>query len=463
MKRVLLLHQNFVGAGEAGNARALHLIEALEERGFLVELLCTNESYLGDCRERAESAEHDGGLTIRRFDGASRRSGLRRRSGSYLSFAWKCLQALPTLPPIDLVYATSPPLPQVFTSMLAAEFWRCPMVLEVRDLWPAFLEEGGLLRSPALILAARALEMAAYHNAVHVVVTSPGFAPYLEAMGVPPEAITVAPTGVDPKLAAADPSLGSTWRERNGVADRTLVLYAGSFNEAYGIDRLIEAAAKLAPALPAVDWLFAGNGRARAAVERAAQEQPNVRYLGSLPKGELIPVLLAADIGVNTHAAWPLLDTTLTGKLFDYMAVGLPIVSVRGGQMGLLIERAGAGLVAESPSADGLCGAIHRLAQMSRADRRAMGARARAWALSRVAAPASAKKIVDVLERTLEAAPRRRRGTVLRSSLAAARNVATSCDRRARKALYGDCKEATLQAAFDRWLPFEEQRRSGPP
>ncbi len=449
MSRVLWLHQNFVGEGHAGNARAAHLLRALDEAGWHVDVVSGTETYLGDVVARGGDVEENGRVRVHRVDLGVATSARGDRARGYLAFARRAFGLARWLPRPDLVFASSPPLPQVLPSALLAAAFRVPLVLEVRDLWPAFLIEGGLLRSRSLVAALRALEAFALRFASRVVLVSPGFRPAIESMTR--TRISVAPTGVDPILARADPAAGEAWRRVHGLEDRFLILYAGSFNEAYGLDLLLEAATVSQQEIPQAVWLFAGNGRARSAVEDAARRLPNVRYLGSLPKGELAPVLLAADVGINAHADWPLLDTTLTGKLFDYLAAGLPAISLRGGTMGLLLEHTGGGRVAAKRSVQGLLDEVRAVAAEPLGKRRRSAAASRAWSRAHLDADVIARGIVQELEAARRESSQGGAFRVLRAALGALADLPRGRSERALAPLRDERREPMLRTAFEHW------------
>ena len=449
--RLLWIHQNFVSAREAGNSRAIYLLAALVEAGWHVDLVCAQESYLG---ARATGAAHvpvverEGTLAVHRIPAPGAGSGLRRRGRAYLGFADRALRYAALLPRPDVVYASSPPPPQLLTSLAAAVRARAPFVFEVRDLWPAFLLDGGMLRPGPVAEGLRWVEALCCRAAAVCVAASPAFAPYLTRLGA--RAVTVAPTGADPVLLRADRAAGAAWRSQAGLEGRLVVAYTGSLNEAYGIPTVLEAALRMAALDPRVVWVFAGEGRARPQVERAATETDAVRWLGSMPRDALGPVLLGADLALATHAPWPLLETTVSGKLFDYLAAGVPVVSLSGGLTGAVLRDAGAGVTAP-PTADGLVDAVRALAALAPEERMAMGERGRAWAGRHGPAPVWARRIVGSIEAARSMPPLTRR-TLLSAGAAAAGSVAARTPGAALHDLFGDAREETIRRAFDAWM-----------
>ncbi|HEY0021118.1 MAG TPA: glycosyltransferase family 4 protein [Longimicrobium sp.] len=447
--RLLWIHQNFVSAREAGNSRAIHLLAALLEAGWRVDLVCEQASYLGARAVDATDGpvvRREGGLAVHRLPGRETGLRLRGRGRAFLGFAARALRYAATLPRPDVVYASSPPPPQLLASLAAAARVRAPLVFEARDLWPAFLLQGGMLAPGPVAEGLWWTESLACRTAAACVAVSPPFAPYLERLGA--RAVTVALTGGDPALLDADRAAGAAWRRRMGVEDRVVVAYTGSLNEPYGIPAVLRAARRLAAEDPRVVWVFAGEGRGRPEVERAAAETGAVRWLGMMPKDALAPVLLGADLALQTHAGWPLLQTTVSGKLFDYLAAGVPVVSLSGGVTGTLLREAGAGVVV---APDGLAAAVRALAALAPDARAAMGMRGRAWVARHAPAPAEARRIVAVVE-AARGGPPVTRDALLRAGLAAGRAVARRAPQRAVADLFGGGREETIRRAFDAWM-----------
>ena len=76
--------------------------------------------------------------------------------------------------PIDVLIASSPPwFPHIGGTWFSR--WRgVPLVLEVRDLWPDYLVEMGIVRHPWLVRALLGYERRLLLRADHVVVVTEG-------------------------------------------------------------------------------------------------------------------------------------------------------------------------------------------------------------------------------------------------------------------------------------------------
>ncbi|MEM7023600.1 MAG: glycosyltransferase [Pseudomonadota bacterium] len=215
--RVRWVHQNFVASGHAGHARAIYNLSALLERGWAVDLVTPDHSYQEDASLPQDARDQvvSGKLSWHRV--AIPNYGPARRGRAYLAFLRQAMRLERSLPRPDLVFCSTPPLSQAVSALYSVWRHRVPLVLEVRDLWPAVLVEVGLLRNRFAVGGFAAAESLAYRMAAQIVSTSPGFRPYLEAMGVPPERIVVAPHGAPCWQREHLASQGHAYRRANGL------------------------------------------------------------------------------------------------------------------------------------------------------------------------------------------------------------------------------------------------------
>ncbi len=209
---LLIVHQNFVDHDHPGGTRHFELARELVQRGHRCTIVAGSVDFLtGSVLDRTPSVQE--GVEIRRaYAFPTIHHSYVGRAASYLCFMltsiWEGLRA----GPIDVVLGTSPPMFQLPSAWLIAVLRRRPWILEIRDLWPDFAVEMGVLRNPALVWLARRVERFFYRHHDWAIVNSPGFVPHLEAAGVAPQRMTVIPNGVD--TAMFDPAA----RARRSVA-----------------------------------------------------------------------------------------------------------------------------------------------------------------------------------------------------------------------------------------------------
>lgn len=204
-----------------------------------------------------------------------------------------------------------------------------------------------------------------------------------------PSKMEVVPNGVmSSALTPPDESEKRAARQRLGIEhDRPIALFLGS---AYppNVEAALFIAAELAPAIRQVDFVIAGGVCSGLATGPSA----NVAITGFLEESEKVDWLHAADFAVN-----PMFSGSGTNiKMFDFMAVGLPIVSTPTGARGITQrDRAGIRIVSKS----GFSGAIRSLIESN--ERRSMSLQNRRWVEDEFAWENISRDLGSLLEKWL--------------------------------------------------------------
>lgn len=379
MSHILLIHQAFVALDEPGGTRHVELARYLTERGWRVTVIASPVSYLTGRAGKtgAPRAEEllEGRLTIRR---AYTYSALHRsfvhRLFSFISFMISSFWAGLTVKGVDVVWGTSPPIFQGVTAWALARLKRVPFLFEVRDLWPAFAVQVGVLRNPLLIRASLWLERFLYRRADLLVVNSPGFLPHVQAHGA--RRVELVPNGVDARM--FDPSQdGGSFRQAHGLQGKFVVLYAGAHGLSNDLGVVLEAAALLRDR-PEIALVFVGDGKEKPALQAQAEKMrlENVCFLPPLPKSGISEALAAADACIAILKPIPLYATVYPNKVFDYMAAARPVLLAIDGVIREVVEEAEAGVFVPPGDPLALAEAICKLANEPQAGR-AMGLRGR--------------------------------------------------------------------------------------
>jgi glycosyltransferase involved in cell wall biosynthesis len=159
-------------------------------------------------------------------------------------------------------------------------------------------------------------------------------------------------------------------------------VFAGAFRSWHGVVQLSAALARLHAAGDSrFGAVFIGDGPERRAAERAARDVPGVLFTGALPHTDLPAALAAADIGVapfdpGRHAPLQLGFYWSPLKVFEYMAVGLPVVAPALPRLSRLVAHGREGLLYDPRDPRDLDRSLVALADAGR--RRALGTAARA-------------------------------------------------------------------------------------
>jgi glycosyltransferase involved in cell wall biosynthesis len=280
-----------------------------------------------------------------------------QRLRAFTRFAWRAARRAASLE-ADLVFATSTPLTIALPAVYAARRTGCPMVFEVRDLWPAVPIAIGALRNPVAIVAARWLEKFAYRNASHVVALAPGMKDSIVATGYPPERVSVIPNGCDFDIfgdrgaGASELRLGHEWLGR-----RPLVVFTGTFGQVNGMSYLPRLAAAVSRVDQDVRFVALGSGRefaaTRALAERLGVLDRQLFLLGTRPKVEAAEWVKAADMTLALFAGPEVVwRDAVQNKFFDSLAAGTPVANNFPGWQSIVAERAGAGLILSATDLD---------------------------------------------------------------------------------------------------------------
>ena len=263
-------------------------------------------------------------IRVKTYIAANR--GTVRRMADYLSFLPAAFLA-GIKEKTDIVAAT---IPQMFAGLagcMTAWFLRRPFLLEVSDLWPESILAVGAMRRPNIIT--RSLERMArflYQRADRIVVLTESFQKKITASGVPRRNIDVVLNGVDLDLyspRARDEDLAGEY----GISeDHFVVGYIGTLGMAHGLEKLLEAAAKLSGTR--VQFLLVGPGadRERLVQLAAAQGLQNVLFVPPQPKERMPRYWSLCDVALVHLKDTELFETVIPSKIFEAMGMGLPIV-----------------------------------------------------------------------------------------------------------------------------------------
>lgn len=402
--QVLLIHQAFVSPEEAGGTRHYEFAAHCAQYGIEFVIVASNLSYLTGktvaAPRVAVSQENVGEVKVLR---ARTIAGLHRsfvwRVISFFSFMVTSVWAGLRAGPMDLVMGTSPPIFQAFSAWLIAALRRKPLLLEVRDLWPEFAIDMGVLKNPILIGLSRWLERFLYWRANHLLVNSPAYRDYLvEKKGILPSKVTLISNGADPDMFQPEEN-GEKLRSELGLNGKFIVTYAGAIGLANDIPMVLCAAKRLRDEQN-LHFLFVGDGKERTRMEGMADQMglENVTFAGSRPKSQMSEVLAASDACLATLKNIPMFRTTYPNKVFDYMAAGRPTLLAIDGVIRDVLEAANGGIFVQPGSNIALAEAIQTLKRNPEI-RRQMGLAARCYVKRHFNRRAQAEAFRKLLQR----------------------------------------------------------------
>jgi glycosyltransferase involved in cell wall biosynthesis len=287
-----------------------------------------------------------------------------------------------------------------FSSLLAAKWAKRPVILWVHGpgAYTHRRFEPRFVHYPFL---AELVERFTWRLADAIVVVSEELKALLVAGGAPAGRIVVIPNGVD--VGRFTPSRnGLSVRERYGLRDRVVIGFSGTLAPWHGIDHLSGVIRQLLPRYRQAALLIVGDGKPTARlVEEAgsAGVADRVIVTGHVAHTAMPEHLAAMDIAIAPYSAdVPFYHSPL--KLFEYLAMGKPVVAARIGQIAEVIEEDRSGLLYDPADGRQLVDQLTRLIEQPELQRR-MGATAR-QAADRYTWTSTARSVVTLGEHLLQ-------------------------------------------------------------
>lgn len=303
-------------------------------------------------RERIDGIE-----VVRVWTYITANEGFVGRTLDYVSFMIAAVLAAPFLKRPDLVIGTSPQFFTVCAAYVVSRLKRVPFVFELRDLWPESIKAVGAMRQGRVIAMLEAVEMFLYRKAALVVANSPAFKADLVERGIAAGKMEIVINGADLTRFKPMPK-DEALMERLGLGGKFVGGYVGTHGMAHALETLLEAARQLRqlPDGDAYHILLLGDGANKRALVDKAREMAldNVTFVDSVPKSEVVRYWSLLDVSIIHLRDTDLFRTVIPSKLFESMAMQLPVLLGVKGEAARIVEREGIGLVFEPEKADAL-------------------------------------------------------------------------------------------------------------
>lgn len=344
---------------------------------------------------------NDFGTAIRVRHHTRRTMGTLRTALSQLSLPAMAtaVAAFGGVPRPDVWIATSPPLFIGLGGVALKSIHRVPLVFEVRDLWPDYFHDLGILRDGALLGFFYRLERRFYRAADLVVTLTDSAVSDVVRKGVDPGKVRSVPSGA--VVAEASPPSGPerrASRRRWGVPDSAFVVgYLGTHGVGQQLHSLAPAVRELAR--EGVHVLFVGDGNEKPRLQEALEPlPPTVRLLPTVDRGKVPEFYGLCDVLLVPLGDFPTISRALPSKLFEILAYGRPVVGGVRGDAARIIDASGAGLVVEPEDPGMLVRAVRDLRARGADERARMGARGRRWVADHYPRRALAARYAEHLE-----------------------------------------------------------------
>jgi glycosyltransferase involved in cell wall biosynthesis len=216
---------------------------------------------------------------------------------------------------------------------------RCPLILNVDDLWPESLFDLGLEQNSILARVGEPLARIAYHKVSALTPISPG---YIETLTrkykIPIDQIHVVKAGVD---------LAQFRIEKALRDDNFLGLYIGAFSPAYDFNQLIMAASILRD-YDDIKIVVQGAGELASYLKQEVTHSKlkNISIVEKiLSRKQVAEALSKADVLFLPLSGLESIELGISSKLYEYQAASKPIICCSSGHPGQYIRETNSGIV----------------------------------------------------------------------------------------------------------------------
>lgn len=307
----------------------------------------------------------DGIEVIRVWSYITANEGFLRRTLDYLSYACAASLAALFVRKVDVIVATSPQFFTACAGWFAGLAKRRPYIFELRDLWPESIRAVGAMRDGRALRMLERLELFLYRRAAAVVTVTHAFRKNLIGRGIPDDKIEVITNGAD--LARFAPRCRDEALERGlDLKGKFVAGYVGTHGMAHALGTVLEAAALVRdmPGGEAVRFLMLGDGAEKAALRQRAAELglDNLVFIDTVPKAQVPLYWSLLDVSIVHLRDTPLFATVIPSKLFECMAMGIPVLHGVRGESADIVEREGVGVTFPPEDAPALAAAVLAMA-----------------------------------------------------------------------------------------------------
>lgn len=310
-----------------------------------------------------QTEQMDGITVIRVWSFMTRNAGFVLRLLDFLSFMISGFLGGLRVRDADIIVGTSPQFFTVCAAYYLAKVKRRPFVFEMRDIWPESLQAVGMSNAGLSVRLAAPLADYLYRRADHLIVVTHSFKAYLQDRGISGELVTVIPNGVDPDMFFPIPADISLQQELQ-LEDKFVVGYLGTHGLAHGLESVVEAArlAGQTDDLTAVHFITVGAGAQFDRIKALASDLDNFTMIGQVSRADILRYWSLLDVSLIHLKASPLFESVIPSKMFEAMAMGVPLLHGVGGESADIVRTSRSGICFAAEQPEALLSAIRQIA-----------------------------------------------------------------------------------------------------
>ena len=298
----------------------------------------------------------------------------------------------------DVVIATSPQFFCACGGYFVSLFKRVPFVFELRDIWPESIVTVGAIKKSFIIRFFETVELFLYKNSDVIIALTDSFKANLIKRGIDAKKITVIKNGVDLDNFKRERINAEKFKRELGVEEKKIVSYIGTLGMAHALDKILDCAKNL-ETMEDVQFFIVGSGAEKDKLERRKDKEniKNVTFVGQVGKEEVKKYYAISDIGLVTLRKNELFKSVIPSKIFEYMAMEIPIIISVDGEARKIVEASQGGIYVEPENVEQMTEVLRVLIQKPETTAN-MGKNARMYVERNFERKKLAEKQLDVLK-----------------------------------------------------------------
>ena len=245
----------------------------------------------------------------------------------------------------DVVISTSPHLFAAAAGVIYSSSRQVPHVFEIRDLWPASIVSTTSMKKGRTYRILESIELNLYKRSSMILSLTQSFKTDLLSRNVPEDKINIVINGANLDLFSPHDK-DSEIQAKLGLKNRFVIGYLGTIGLASGLENMVSAA-ELVKNTP-ITFYLVGAGALQNELKKQAREKnlDNIIFAGRQLKEDMPKYWSVCDVSLIHLRDSDVFKTVIPSKIFESMAMGLPIIySVPQGEGSAIVERHNAGII----------------------------------------------------------------------------------------------------------------------
>ena len=264
----------------------------------------------------------------------------------------------------DVVIATSPQLLCAFSGYFVSLFKKVPFVFELRDLWPESIVAVGAMKRNFIIRFCEKVVLFLYKRSALIISLTDSFKEYLIKRGIDAKKIAVIKNAVELDNFKREKISVEKCKKDFGVEGKMVLSYIGTLGMAHALDKVLDCA-KALETMEDVQFLIVGSGAEKDKLEEKKRKENihNVTFVGQVNKEVVKEYYAISDIGLVTLKKNERFSGVIPSKIFEYMAMEVPIIISVDGEARQIVEESGGGIFVEPENVEQMAEMVKNLIQ----------------------------------------------------------------------------------------------------